>query len=165
MGRVADRLLRSALVDGRVLVVEDDDSIRDLVVEILRDAGYDTHAVADGETAIKALWRERPVAIVLDIGLPIFDGRDVAQLARTRHRGVPIVVVTANNHAELDAREIGASSFVAKPFDVDTFLGAVRRATRSAESLGQDRIDTRDRRAREHEREGWSRGAPRQTAD
>jgi DNA-binding response OmpR family regulator len=152
-------------MDGRVLVVEDDESIRDLVVEILTDAGYATHAVGDGESAIAALWRERPLAIVLDVGLPIFDGHGVAQLARTRHRGVPIVVVTANYQAELDAREIGATTFVTKPFDVDTLLGAVRRATRSAESLSQDRIDTRDRRAREHDREAAKRGASRQTAD
>ena len=162
---MANALLTSHAVNQRVLIVEDDDSIRSLVVEVLQDAGYDTLAVADGASAIDALWRERPLAIVLDIGLPVFDGRGVAQLARTRHRGVPIVVVTANLNAALDAREIGASSCVTKPFDVDTFLAAVRRATRGAESLGQDRIDTRERRAREQEREGRSRGPSRPAVD
>ena len=136
----------------RVLVVEDDASIGELIVEVLRSEGYRTRRVEDGRAAIAALHEEQPLALVLDMGLPLVDGAEVARTSRRLFDGrVPIVVVTANGHAEADAREVGASGFLTKPFDVDELVAVLRRSLRGIESLHQDEIDARERHALEHD--------------
>lgn len=136
----------------RVLVVEDDAGIGELIVELLRSEGYPTRHVGDGRAAIAALHAEQPLALVVDMGLPLVDGAEVARTSRRLYDGqVPIIVVTADGHAEDDAREIGASGFLAKPFDVDELVAVLRRSLRGIESLHQDEIDARERHALEHD--------------
>lgn len=134
--------------NGRVLVVEDDPAIRSLVVELLADDGLSARQASDGEEAVSALEHEKPLAIVLDINLPFLEGTEVARVSRERYgRDVPIIVATANEHAEHNAREMGASGFVTKPFDANDLLSVLHRSLRGVESLDQSRNDVRDRRA------------------
>lgn len=136
----------------RILVVEDDDGIGELIVDLLRSEGYRAERVSDGRAAIAALHAERPLALIVDMGLPLVSGGEVARVSRRLYDGhVPIVVVSANGHAEADAREIGASGFLAKPFDIDELIAVLRRSLRTVESLHQDEIYARERHALEHD--------------
>ncbi|HEY6958030.1 MAG TPA: response regulator [Candidatus Limnocylindria bacterium] len=145
-----------------VLVVEDDSSIGELIVELLRSEGYRTRHAGDGRAAIASLHEEQPLALIVDMGLPFVDGAEVARTSRRLYDGhVPIIVVTADGHAEAHARELGASGFLTKPFDVDELVSVVRRSLRGIESLHQDEIDARERHALEHDAARERRGSLR----
>jgi CheY-like chemotaxis protein len=118
---------------GRVLLVEDDAAIRNLVVEILTDEGYDVVAAPDAATALTLVhppchWR--PDLLLLDVYLPGMDGTAFARAyQRLPVRHAPIVLLTsasataAAGHAE----EIGATGFLLKPFDLDALVATVRQ--------------------------------------
>jgi two-component system OmpR family response regulator len=122
-------------VDGparpRVLVVEDDDAIRGLLEDLLEIEGYDVRAAADGTAGLAILRQWRPDAIVLDVVMP--DGG--ASAFRAGQRGlaeaedVPVLLVSATRVADLGciARDLGATDWLAKPFDLDTLASAVAR--------------------------------------
>lgn len=145
-----------------VLVVEDDPTIRAFVTEALADAGYAIREAADGREAIDELHRERPLALVLDVGLPSVDGVDVARTSRTLYDGdVPIVITSASGHAEQDAREVGASGFLRKPFLVDELEAVLGRALAGRESLTLSQREIADRRALERDAMRERRGVLR----
>ena len=142
-----------------VLVVEDDPVIRAFVTEALADACYPVREASDGAAAIDELHRERPLALVLDVGLPIVDGVDVARATRMLYDGdVPIVIISANGHAEQDAREVGASGFLRKPFLVDELEAVLGRALAGRESLTVAQLEISDRRALERDAKRERRG-------
>lgn len=146
----------------RILVVEDDPGIGELIVDLLGSEGYRTRHVLDGRAAIAALREERPLAMLVDMGLPYVHGGEVARESRRLYDGsVPIIVVTADGHAEADAREIGASGFLTKPFDVDELIAVLHRSLRGIESLRRDEIEARERRAIEHDASRERRGSLR----
>lgn len=135
-----------------VLVVEDDPTIRAFVREALTDACYAVREAMDGAAAIDELHRERPLALVLDVGLPVVDGVDVARASRMLYDGdVPIVIISASGHAEQDAREVGASGILRKPFLVDELEAVLGRALAGRESLTLSQLEIADRRALERD--------------
>ena len=118
-------------LNRRVLVIEDDTDIRKLITESLRSVGLDVIAAMDGAQALRTALARKPAAIVLDIGLPDYDGTQF--VARWRERrpeatDVPIVVVSGR----ADRREIGsllgAAYVCGKPFEVEELVGQVERA-------------------------------------
>jgi CheY-like chemotaxis protein len=109
-----------------ILVCDDDPSLRELVRAVLGPA-YLFAEAADGIEAL-ALARElRPDLIVLDVMLPGLSGIEVLEALRLDEelRSIPVVVITAWSHAELDAQVAGADRFVSKPFDPDQLSRAV----------------------------------------
>lgn len=119
-----------SLLPLRILVVEDELGIRETIVEILIDEGYEVTIAADGIAALDAVTRARPDAILLDLMLPRLDGFGVASELRRRglHPGIPIIVATADGHARQSAERIGAQHWIAKPFALDDLLTTVARA-------------------------------------
>jgi CheY-like chemotaxis protein len=115
----------------RVLVVEDDTLLRSLVCEALQDAHYDVRTAANGREALAVLGKWRAHAIVLDLMMPVMDGRTFADELRSsaRLRRIPVVVLSAAWEAGVRAREMGAAELVAKPFGIDELVDAVDRAT------------------------------------
>ena len=112
-----------------ILVVEDDASIREMIALSLGLEDLPVAVASDGARAIEIADAQRPAAVVLDMGLPIIDGDGVASAIRARYGDtVPIVVVTANGHAEDSARRVGAVAFLPKPFEVDQLIDRVRSA-------------------------------------
>jgi DNA-binding response OmpR family regulator len=115
---------------AKILVVEDDKDIRQLLHMQLTAAGYDTAFATDGASALGVARRERPDVIVLDLGLPAGDGfvvmdrlRSIADLEM-----VPVVVITAREQTEGEkAVQLGARSFLSKPFRGDEVVAEVRR--------------------------------------
>jgi len=103
---------------ARVMVVDDDVTVREVVVTYLRAAGHDVGEAADGETALTQLRDERSDLLVLDLMLPGIDGLEVCTRLRARGDDVPVIMLTALG-SETDrvvGLERGADDYVTKPF-------------------------------------------------
>lgn len=113
------------MTDHRILVVDDDPEIRTLVGEILELEGYPVETTANGAEALRAIEREEPALVLLDMRMPVLDGWGFARAMRERGWALPIVVMTAAQNARRWAEEIDAAAFVAKPFNLDDLLTTV----------------------------------------
>jgi len=114
----------------RILVVDDDDSIRELVAEILREEGYEAVQARNGAAALRQIEVDGQFElVVLDMRMPLVDGWQFASELGRRGVDLPIVVMTAAQNARRWAEEIGAAGYIAKPFGIDELLHAVRAAT------------------------------------
>ena len=108
----ADNLL------GRVLVVEDDDEIADVLRRSLRQEGHEVRTALDGEEALEAARDFSPDLVVLDLGLPKLDGVEVCRRLRTAS-DVPILILTARSDTDDRVRglDAGADDYLVKPFE------------------------------------------------
>src|SRR5687768_6815387 len=117
---------------GLVLVAEDERSIADLVALYLRRDGFGVHVETDGPGTLAAIRRLRPVAVVLDIGLPGMDGIEVCRTLRAAEDWTPVLFVTARDD-EVDrilGLEMGADDYVTKPFSPRELVARVRTVLR-----------------------------------
>ncbi|MDQ2872004.1 MAG: response regulator transcription factor [Candidatus Eremiobacteraeota bacterium] len=117
----------------KVLVAEDDVSIRELLTHHLEREGFEVLAVGDGNAAMRAA---RTVAdvLILDVGLPGVDGFDVARMLRREHREIPILMLTARTD-EVDrvvGLELGADDYVTKPFSAREVVARIKAIARRA---------------------------------
>jgi two-component system OmpR family response regulator len=121
-----------AMESTRVLVVDDEVYIRDLVSSALRIAGMEPLTVADGQDALRATERERPDLVVLDVGLPGMDGFEVCRLLRDRGAQVPVIFLTARDAKEdmLQGFTKGGDDYITKPFSLDELIARVRAVLR-----------------------------------
>jgi two-component system OmpR family response regulator len=136
----------------KILVVDDDPRLRDLVAIALERSGYLVITAADGQLALIHAAREAPDLIVLDIGLPEMDGFEVCRRIRTRS-DVPILFLTARDD-EIDrilGLELGADDYVIKPFSPRELVARVKailkRTTQGAATLTRHGLITLDRKA------------------
>ncbi len=113
--------------DASVLVVDDDPAIRSTVAEILRLEGYPVETAENGAEALHLIHVERPAMVILDMRMPVLDGWGFARELREQGIDVPILVMTAAQNARRWAEEIGAASYVPKPFELVDLLDAVER--------------------------------------
>ena len=112
----------------KVLVIDDDDALADVVRQVLRDAGYSVATVRHGAAALELTKHVSPDLILLDLSMPIMDGWSfVGQYRRSGHDGARIVLLTANTQAPDIAHSLGADGYITKPFDVDDLVAIVRR--------------------------------------
>ncbi|MBS2939874.1 response regulator transcription factor [Nocardioides sp. J2M5] len=102
---------------AKVLVVDDDATVREVVVDYLRAAGHDVHEAVDGGGALDAVRTVGPDLLVLDVMMPGIDGLEVCRRLR-RHSDVPVVLLTALGEEQdrVIGLEIGADDYVTKPF-------------------------------------------------
>ena len=114
-------------IQKRVLVVDDDASIRELLSTALEDDGFEVVHAINGEDALSVCGRWRPDVIVLDLMMPVMDGWTFAKRLRETDE-IPIVVLSAANDLDRHAKSIGAADVVGKPFDLDQLLPKVARA-------------------------------------
>jgi two-component system OmpR family response regulator len=116
----------------RVLLIEDDKMVGAAVEQALRDAAYAVDWVTDGETAIHAAENEVYEAALLDIGLPVADGREVLRRLRTIDRRLPIIIVTARDGVDdrIDGLDLGADDYLVKPFVIRELLARMRAVLR-----------------------------------
>lgn len=119
----------SSDLDGAtVLVVDDDRRIREAIQWGLETEGLLVETAGDGPEAVERAARTRPDLVILDIGLPMMDGYEVAAALRTACGDrLPILVITADGVAVEKARRVGAFGYLHKPFELDALIAAVRR--------------------------------------
>jgi DNA-binding response OmpR family regulator len=125
---------------GLVVVAEDDPAISDLVAMYLRREGFGVHTERDGDLALAAVRRLRPVAVVLDIGLPGTDGIEVCRALRAAGDWTPLLFVTARDD-EVDrvvGLELGADDYVTKPFSPRELVARLRGVLRRSAGTAPD---------------------------
>lgn len=112
-----------------VLIVDDDQGIREIFAEALKLMGYSVQMAAHGKAALELLsTSEPPCLILLDMMMPVMNGEEFRQqqLADPLLSAVPVVVVTAGRDAEAKARSLGAQAGLAKPLQFDILSEVVR---------------------------------------
>jgi len=110
------------LAEQLILIVDDDESNRAVLAEILADDGYRVEAVSTAAEAQRIVDRERPSLLILDGPLASEKPQTTTLAAR-----VPAVMVSAGSHIEREAAAIGVREWLRKPFDIDALLDLVRR--------------------------------------
>ena len=121
-------------MNQRILVVEDDESIGQIVSTTLQSHGYLVQWCTDGASATADVEATAPDLVLLDAGLPDIDGFTLCRWLREQHRDLPIVLVTARD-AEIDivvGLDAGASDYVTKPFSMNVLLARVRAHLRAS---------------------------------
>jgi len=124
----------------RVLVVDDEPNITDLVATALRYEGFEIATAGSGRTAIDRVATFRPHLVVLDVMLPDLDGFEVARRLRQEGRRVPILFLTARDATEDKVRglTLGGDDYVAKPFSLAELLARVRAVLRRVHESGEE---------------------------
>ena len=136
---------------GPIFVAEDNDDLRGLIAEALRERGFVVQEASDGGAMIEMLETSMarvptlPDAIVMDVRMPRCDGLDVLRALRLSRWNVPVVLMTAFPDEDVlqSAWQLGAACLLPKPLDVDDLVGAVATVTRLASSRRHPRPRTR----------------------
>jgi len=116
----------------RVLLIEDDKMIGAAVLQALKDAAYAADWVCDGDTAIEAARNETYDIALLDLGLPIVDGRTVLRRFRAEGRLLPVIILTARDSVDdrIEGLDLGADDYLVKPFEIRELLARMRAVIR-----------------------------------
>jgi two-component system response regulator (stage 0 sporulation protein F) len=120
---------RGSATEGRVLVVEDDDAIRTMLVTVLELADYDVRGAMDAEQALAVLEAWRPDVIVLDLFMPGMGGREFLRRrsAFDDLATIPVIVVTATTASLPPAERLGVRAVLQKPHDVEQLRSLIAR--------------------------------------
>jgi CheY-like chemotaxis protein len=113
----------------RILVADDDPSVRSVVRDALQQDGYQVETVNTGRQALMAFARHRPALLLLDLSMPDMDGPCLMRTLRdqTRWGRVPMVVLSADAQAPEVSARLGAQACVPKPFDLEHLLATVEQ--------------------------------------
>ena len=125
---------KRAELPGRVLVIDDEPAVQDLLQRVLANAGHQVAVVDSAEAALIRLAKDRFDVIVVDNNLPRMTGLELMSLVRDHHPELRAIMITAYNTpaVEARARALGVMSYVAKPFGIVTIVGAVDDAIRDS---------------------------------
>lgn len=123
----------------RVLVVDDEAIVRDVLTRYLEKEGFRVDSAADGQEALELAARSRPDVVLLDLMLPKVDGLEVFRRIRA-HDDVPVVMITAKGEEvdRLVGLELGADDYVAKPFSPREVVARIRAVLRRGERAARD---------------------------
>jgi two-component system response regulator MprA len=122
------------VAEPKLLIVEDDRDLRELLARGLEEEGFDVRAVALGGDALRSAREREPDALVIDIGLPDTDGRDVCQALRAGGSRAPVLFLTARDAVtdRLAGFSAGGDDYVVKPFVFDEVVARLRALVRRA---------------------------------
>ncbi len=113
-----------------ILVVDDEQKVRESVRAVLSDEGFDVAVAGDGPEAIEMCAALNPALVLLDVWMPDMDGIELLERLRCTGNDVPVIVVSGHGNIEMavKATRLGAVDFIEKPFSIDGLLSSVRRA-------------------------------------
>ncbi|HLX41379.1 MAG TPA: response regulator [Ktedonobacteraceae bacterium] len=111
----------------RVLIVDDDEDMQVLLQTVLENQEYEVVTAEDGLAALEELEKSAPDLILLDLMMPRMDGYAFTEELRQRglQSTIPIIVISADVNAKQNTEQLGADSYIAKPFDVRDLLGEI----------------------------------------
>ena len=113
---------------GRILIVDDNEDIRETLQHVLRWEGYAVDTAKNGLEALTAISRQTPDVVLLDLRLPVLDGPAVTRALRQSGLGLPIIAMSAAIEDRPLADEIGAIAYLHKPFRLDLLIRALQSA-------------------------------------
>ena len=126
----------ASLIAPDVLIVDDEEDIRELIAGILKDEGYEARVAADADGTLNAVRARRPQLVVLDIWLQgsKMDGIQVLDVLKRDHPEMPVVMISGHGTIETAVASIrkGAYDFIEKPFKADRLIHVVTRALEAA---------------------------------
>src|SRR5947209_14014275 len=125
-----------------LLIVEDDRTLRDVLARSLRAEGFAASAVASGGELLERALAEAPDALVIDIGLPDADGRDLCQALRAQGMNAPVLFLTARDALtdRLSGFSAGGDDYVTKPFDIEEVVARLHALLRRAAGRPATRV-------------------------
>jgi two-component system, OmpR family, KDP operon response regulator KdpE len=118
---------------GRVLIVDDEPMVVDMIQDVVRTLGYQTESALNGFVGLRLVSACAPDVILLDVGMPQLLGGELLKILRRDYPEIPVIMVTANQDEEY-ARELlqeGAFDYVRKPFDIDALGRSLQAAIAS----------------------------------
>ena len=126
--------------EARLLVVDDEPNIRELLATSLRFAGFEVHAAADGLSALKLAKDVEPDLVVLDVMLPDLDGFAVTRRLRERGQFVPVLFLTARDDTadKVQGLTVGGDDYVTKPFSLEEVVARIRAVLRRTHRIEDD---------------------------
>lgn len=128
-----------------ILVVEDDDAIRETLGLVLQAEGFEVHSASDGAEAISHLYKAKvmPELVITDLMMPNISGWELIDVLRALDRtsSIPIVVLSAVTKYTSTDRVLSGCLFVEKPFDLDALLGVINKALHASDDAKEERAN------------------------
>lgn len=120
---------------SKILVVEDDNDLRDYLKELLVDNDYSVQTASNGAQALNIIQKNQPDLVVLDLGLPNMSGETVCEEVRKKYSEVRIVILTARDDSSdvVKGLSLGADDYIKKPFNADELLARINARLRYRE--------------------------------
>ncbi|RXI98759.1 DNA-binding response regulator [Anaerobacillus alkaliphilus] len=121
----------------KIVVIEDEESISDIISYSLRKEGYFVQCAFSGKEAFALIENSQPDLLILDVMLPDMSGFDICKAVVQQHQHIPIIMLTARNDIvdKILGLELGADDYMTKPFDIRELLTRVKVALRRTEGL------------------------------
>ena len=134
--------MEQATASARVLVVEDDEAIADVLRRSLRAEGHEVESAGDGAQALLTAEHFAPDLVVLDLGLPRLDGTEVLKRLRADNSDVPVLILTARTETEdrVAGLDLGADDYLPKPFEREELMARIRALLRRRPPRGSASI-------------------------
>lgn len=128
----------------KILIIEDDIQIQELVRYTLEEEKFAVTAAANGEQGLELAGKEKPDLILLDLGLPGIDGYDVCKLLRAQNNtaAIPIIILSARDNVadKVIGLELGADDYITKPFSPREFLARIKARLRQGQLKGEPAV-------------------------
>ena len=117
---------------SKIMIVDDDENIRELVRVLLKDGGFDTCEAADGRLALRIMTGENPDLAIIDLMMPNMDGYELCRNLRKYYENLPVLMLTAKGElpAKVKGFEAGADDYLTKPFEGDELILRVKALLR-----------------------------------
>lgn len=127
----------------KLLIVEDDQNIREYLEDALKDFGYITKSTSDGAVALKLVKEEKPDLVILDLGIESINGETVCVEIKKLHPSLPVIILTAKGNTSdiVHGLEIGADDYIHKPFEMDELLARIRSRLKQK---GSSKLEVKD---------------------
>ncbi|WP_244228140.1 response regulator [Mucilaginibacter kameinonensis] len=118
----------------RILAVDDDKDILEIIKYILEDSGYEVDTLTEGKSLFDRIKQHEPDLILLDIMLGNVDGRELCKTLKSQQetKNIPVILISASHNPGSPGQTGSPDDFIAKPFDIDVLLNSVSRQLKSA---------------------------------
>ena len=127
---------------SNILIVDDDTSVREILKDVLDEAGYSTELAASAEEALETLENYKPDVVVSDVWMPGMDGHEFCKIVRDTSDALILMMSgVSSEFSVLQRKQIDADDFLIKPFDVENFLERIDALLKQRENPGESPLD------------------------